>query len=343
MKIVPVILAGGKGERFWPLSTPENPKQCLPLVSDQPMIVDTYNRLKDFDDFFIVANPFLCDKFRKLLPERVNYIEEPCARNTAPAIGLACISLMEKFGGCIVFFETADHYYKDPDHYIRDIKKACTFAEINDKIVLIGIKPDSPHTRYGYIKSGSPVEGNSDFFFVDSFKEKPDLATAQGYLREGVFSWNLGMFIAKCSVILNEIKRYIPLLFAGLEKIRSSSFTSEILNKEFNQFEKISIDYGIMEHSQETVVLPSAMHWDDIGDFNAIARILKPNSSGNFSKGQVQSIDASGNIVISEKLVALIGVDDLIVMDTQDALLVCKRSNSQKIKDLIQNFDNEIK
>ncbi len=342
MKIIPVILAGGRGERFWPLSTLENPKQCLPLVSDEPMIVDTYNRLSQFDEFFIVANLFLCDKFRGLLPDRVVYIEEPCARNTSPAIGLACIALMQKFGDCIVFFETADHYYKDPDHYLRDIKKACAFAETYDKIVLIGIKPDSPHTGYGYIKSGSPVEASSDFFFVDSFKEKPDLATAQEYLRDGVFSWNSGMFIAKCSVLLKEIQRYLPSLFAGLEKIRSSGFTSEILDDEFSGFEEISIDYGIMEHSQETVVLSSAMHWDDIGDFNAIARILKPNSSGNFSKGQVQSINASGNIVASEKLVALIGVDELIIVDTQDALLVCKRSNSQKIKDLIQNFDNRI-
>ncbi len=343
MKIIPVILAGGRGERFWPLSTPENPKQCLPLVSNEPMLMDTYNRLSEFDEFFIVANSFLCDKFREFLPEDASYIEEPYAKNTASAIGLACISLMEKFGDCIVFFETADHYYKDPNHYIRDIKKACAFAEIHDKIVLVGIKPDNPHTGYGYIKNGSLVEGSSDFFFVDSFKEKPDLTTAQGYLRDDSFSWNSGMFIAKCSVLLNEIKRYLPPLFAGLEKIKSSGFTSEVLDDEFRGFEKISIDYGIMEHSQETVVLSSTMHWDDIGDFNAIARILKPNSSGNFSKGQVQSINASGNIVVSEKLVALIGVDDLIIVDAPDALLVCKRSDSQKIKDLIRNFDNKNK
>ena len=203
----------------------------------------------------------------------MGYIEEPCARNTAPAIGLACIALMQKFGDCIVFFETADHYYKDPDHYLRDIKKACAFAEINDKIVLIGIKPDIPHTGYGYIRSGSPVEGNCDFFFVDSFKEKPDLVTAQIYLFDGVLSWNSGMLIAKCSVLLKEIERYLPPLFTGLEKIRSSDFTSEILDEEFNRFEKISIDYGITVCSQKTVVLSSAMHWDDVGDFNVIARI----------------------------------------------------------------------
>jgi len=339
MKIVPVILAGGKGERFWPLSTPENPKQCLPLVSDQPMIVDTYNRLKDFDDFFIVANSFLCDKFRKLLPERVNYIEEPYARNTAPAIGLACITLLQKYGDCIVFFETADHYYEDISHYIDDIKNACTFASDHDKIVLIGISPKNPHTGYGYIKSGSLVE--NDIFLVDSFKEKPDLPTAQKYVNDGNYNWNSGMFIGKCSVMLREIEKSLPSLFSGLQRIKEGDFSKDLLSKEFSKFEKISIDYGVLERSNETVVLQSTMPWDDIGDFNAVTRILNPDSEGNFSKKPIHSLDSHGNIVISNKLVALIDVDDIIVVDTKDALLICRRTESQKIRELVKSLDQK--
>ena len=339
MKIVPVILAGGKGERFWPLSTPENPKQCLPLVSDQPMIVDTYNRLKKFDDFFIVANSNLCNKFRILLPESVNYIEEPFARITAPASGLACITLLQKYGDCIVFFETADHYYEEISHYITDINNACAFAAEHDKIVLIGITPKNPHTGYGYIKNGSQVE--SDIFLVDSFKEKPDLTTAQKYVKEGKYSWNSGMFIGKVSVILKEISKSLPSLFSGLQKIKESNFSQDILDEEFNKFEKISIDYGVLERSNKTAVLQSTMSWDDIGDFNAVSRILKPNSEGNFSKKPIQTLDAHGNIVISNKLVALIDVDDLIVVDTKDALLICKRTESQKIREIVKSLSQK--
>lgn len=337
MKIIPVILAGGKGERFWPLSTPENPKQCLPLVSDQPMIVDTYNRLKDFDEFFIVANSFLCDKFRKILPERVEYIEEPSPRNTAPAIGLTCISLLHKYGDCIVFFETADHYYQDISHYIKDIKNACTFSLTHDKIVLIGITPKNPHTGYGYIERGERVE--NDFFYVNIFKEKPDLITAQKYVEDGKYTWNSGMFIGKCSVILNEIEKNMPSLYSGLQEISKGKFTQEILTEEFNKFEKISFDYGVLERSKETIVLQSTMPWDDIGDFNAVARILKPDSKGNISKKPIHSLDAHGNIVISDRLVALIDVDDLIIVDTKEELLICKRSASQKIREIVKSLD----
>ena len=178
-------------------------------------------------------------------------------------------------------------------------------------------------------------------FLVDSFKEKPDLATAQKYVKDGKYSWNSGMFIGKCSVMLKEIENSLPSLFSGLQRIKESDFSQELLSKEFSKFEKISIDYGVLERSNETVVLQSTMPWDDIGDFNAISRINKPDSEGNFSKKPIHSLDAHRNIVISDKLVALIDVDDLIVVDTKDALLICKRTESQKIRAIVKSMSQK--
>ncbi|MHA1646865.1 MAG: mannose-1-phosphate guanylyltransferase, partial [Promethearchaeota archaeon] len=248
----------------------------------------------------------------------------------------------------IIFIETADHYYKNPDHYLQDIKNACKFAENQDKIVLIGIKPTEPHTGYGYIKNGTLIEPPSQkinetaIFDVDSFKEKPDLETAQQYLKSSDYTWNSGMFIAKCSVLLKEIKTYLPDLSEILDKIKESNFDPEILATEFAKSQKISIDYGVMEKSKNTVVLNSSMHWDDIGDFNAIARIINSDKNGNYNQSQdLQVLDSFNNIVRSDKLVALIGVDDLVIIDTPDALLVCKRSETQKIRQLLKKLDDK--
>jgi mannose-1-phosphate guanylyltransferase len=341
MKIIPVILAGGKGERFWPLSRIVNPKQSLKLISEDPLILDTFNRLKTFTDFAVIANANLCQDFRKILPNHVTYIEEPMARNTASAIGLACISLMERFGDCIAFFETADHYYKDPIHYLNDIFKACAFAEQSNKIVLIGIVPTEPHTGYGYIKNGSQLSGQ--IYEVKSFKEKPTLNVAKQYLQEGGYLWNSGMFIAKCSVLLQEIHTNLPDLYSRLLAIKKSGFDPKILQSEFEAAPKVSIDYGVMEKSQNTAVLNSMMDWDDIGDFNAMARILPLDDDGNLSKGKLCAIDSQNNIIISEKLVGLIGVKNLVIVETPDAILICDKTETQKIRQLVQQLDSKYK
>lgn len=341
MKIVPVILAGGKGERFWPLSRTANPKQSLRLISDNPLILDTFNRLKTFTDFAVIANAKLCQDFRKILPPHVTYIEEPMARNTAPAIGLACISLMDRFGDCIAFFETADHHYKDPVHYLEDISKACAFAEQSNKIVLIGIVPTEPHTGYGYINNGSHLSGQ--IYEVKSFNEKPSLLVAKQYLQTGGYLWNSGMFIAKCSVILQEIHTHLPDLYSRLQAIKESGFNPQILRAEFEATPKVSIDYGVMEQSQNATVLNSTMDWDDIGDFNAMARIMPLDNNGNLSKSEFHAIDSRNNIIVSEKLVGLIGVNNLVIVETPDAILLCDKSETQKIRQLVQQLDAKYK
>ena len=279
MKQIPVILAGGRGERFWPLSRIKTPKQNLALMSEKPMILETYQRLKSFDEFFIIANKTLCDSFQPLLPPKVGYIIEPVARNTAPAIGLVCAYLQKKFGDCVVFFETADHYYENPGHYVEEIQKACAFAEKSDKIVLLGIQPDFPHTGYGYIEQGELIQDS--FYLVRNFKEKPNYETAVEYLEEKTYSWNSGIFIAKASVLLKDISKYLPKLDKILSELQQSEFQEPTLSELFKDAPKISIDHGIMEKSKETVLLKTPLVWDDIRDFNAIARHFKGDNNEN--------------------------------------------------------------
>lgn len=337
MKIIPLILAGGSGKRFWPLSRQNKPKQCLKLFSDQPMIVETYTRLANFDQFAIVANDALNDYFKELLPSDVIYINEPEPRNTAPAIALATAHLYHQFGDFIIFIETADHYYKDPDFYIKEIKKACTYAEKADKIVLMGIRPTEPHTGYGYIHQGTLLE--EGIYNVQSFKEKPDLATAKRYLAEGGYSWNSGMFIARASVLLSEFKTHLPDMYKKIQHLESTNFSAEEIKKIFPTFTRVSIDYGIMEKSSNIVVHPSEMHWDDVGDFNALARIKDADSNGNISNTELHVLDSHGNIVVGDKMVALIGVDNLIIAQTEDVLFIGDRKHSQDVKEILKKVD----
>ncbi len=339
MKIIPLILAGGSGKRFWPLSREKKPKQSLALFSEKPMIVETYERLANFDEFAIVANGFLNQEFAKLLPNDVIFIDEPEPRNTAPAIALAVAKLFHQFGDFIVFIETADHYYKDPDEYIQEIKKVCAYAEQNDQIILVGIQPTEPHTGYGYIKQGQHV--TDGFYTVESFKEKPDLQTAKLYLADGEYSWNSGMFISKASVLLAEIKKLLPNVQEILDQIIQHNFAATAIKGFFPQAQKISIDYGVMEKSSNIAVLPSKMHWDDIGDFNALARVRESDEDGNVSNTELHTLDSHGNIVIGDKMVALIGVDNLIVVQTEDVLFVGDRKESQNIKELLKKVDKK--
>ena len=340
MKIVPLILAGGRGERFWPLSRIKNPKQSLALLSEDPMILETYNRLKELGDFAIVANSELCNQFKTILPTDIFYIEEPCARNTAPAIGFACQKIMHTFGDCVIFIETADHYYKNIEKYDSEIRKACQYAEKKNKIVLIGITPTEPHIGYGYIQEGQTLA--EQFHSVESFKEKPTQRVAEQYLKEGTYSWNSGMFIAKCSVLLKEFQTYLPSMFEAFQEMEEHNYAEAVVNDIFPSLERVSIDYGIMEKSQATVVLKSSMHWDDIGNFNAIARVHSVHENGNYYQNEVVSIESKDNIIISDKLVALIGVQNLVIVDTPDALLVCDRRETQKIKVILKDLDEKL-
>jgi len=333
-----VIMAGGYGERFWPLSRKSRPKQCVAIHSDKPMIQETVDRLTDLfgSEIYISTGQEMADAVKKINSE-MKFIVEPMARNTAACIGLSAVKLLSIDEDAVMFLETADHIYDDVKKYLGNIQIALDEAKKNDKIILIGIKPTHAHTGLGYIEMGDNISGN--FYDVNCFKEKPDLKTAEEYVESGKYLWNSGMFIAKCSVMLDEIKKNMPEHYEALIKIKESGFDEKVLLEEFSKMEKISIDYGVMEKSTETSVLNADMHWDDIGDLAAYERFVEKNDDGNFCVpgSECVSEDSSGNIIVSskDKMVSLVGVKDLIVAVTDDAVLVCDKNKAQDVKKIV--------
>jgi mannose-1-phosphate guanylyltransferase len=342
MKTVAVIVAGGKGERFWPYSRKSRPKQVLSLTSEKPLILETALRLKEFNPLYIVANAFLCEKFKSILPSDVRYIIEPEPRNTGPAMGLACASIMYELGDCVVIFESADHYYGNLKEYLAELRSGAEFASKNEKIVLVGITPKSPHTGYGYIKLGRGT--SQSFFEVEQFREKPNIDTARQFVSEGTYVWNSGIAIGKCSVFLREIYKYMPALTKCLQDALSSKMDPQVICHEFVNTEKTSLEFGVYEKSNEIVVLRSSMDWDDVGDYNSLEKLLNVKDNNFYrSPEQPTLMDAKNNIILSEKKVALLGVDDLIIIETEDVILVCKRTDTQKIKDLLSLVEDKYK
>ena len=336
-----VILAGGHGTRFWPMSRKNVPKQCLPITSDKPMIVETIDRLKPLTarkDVYISTGKNLEKPLKQLLPD-VNYIIEPMGRNTAAAIGLSAISIDDD----IMFIETADHTYSDIDAYLEHLKAGIEMAK-QDKIVLIGIKPGFAHTGYGYIHQGELIKDSKiKVYKIKEFKEKPDLNTAEKYLKDGDYLWNSGMFIAKNTVIIDAIKEHMPELYQALMNIKKSGFDENILKEEFEKLENVSVDYGIMEKAKNTVVIRGEFPWDDVGDWKAMERIHKKDKKGNVIFAKHEG-DAKNCIIIGHKIsIETEGIKDIVIVDTEDSLLVCNKDKTQDVKKIVEVLEKDAK
>jgi mannose-1-phosphate guanylyltransferase len=336
MVLYGVIMAGGFGTRFWPYSRSNKPKQLLNIFSDKSMMNETVDRLKPLipsENIYVATNDHLANLMKSNI-QGVNYVIEPIPKNTAACIGLSAISILEKDPEAVMFIETSDHVYKDEEAYIDTIRKA-VIAAIKNKIVLIGITPTFPHTGLGYIQKGDIFNDDiPDTFIIEGFKEKPDLKTAKNFLEEGNFLWNSGMFIAKCSIMLEEMRKYMPDLYQGLMKIKHSKFDKKIINEVFENLENISIDYGIMEKSNNTVVVKTNMPWDDIGDFIALERWFPKDDNKNTVLCNFQG-NAVNCIVMSQtRKVIANNVSGIIVVDTPDATLIMQKEDMQNIKKL---------
>ena len=336
-----VIMAGGIGERFWPLSRKSKPKQVVAIHTDKSMIQETVDRLRPVfgENIFISTGNFLADKVREIMPE-INFILEPMAKNTAACIGLSAITLLKKDPEAIMFLETSDHIYNDVNLYLKHVEYALNAAKRDDRIILIGIKPTHPHTGLGYIEMGDRIyDEEIKVHRVQSFREKPDLETAERFMMSGKFLWNSGMFIAKCSVMIEEIKTHMPKHYESLMKIRDSDFDKKVLEEEFDKLESISIDYGVMEKSSNTYVLKAEMHWDDIGDLAAYDRFNQKDENGNVVRGEMVEVDSENNIVLGkDKLIALVGAKDLIVCETDDVILVADKKKAQDVKTIVKKL-----
>ncbi len=350
MKKTALIMAGGKGERFWPKSRLTLPKQFLSLTNDgKTMIQLTVERilpLVDMEDIYIATNESYKALVKEQLPDipECNILCEPVGRNTAPCIGLGAVHIQHKYDDAVMMVLPSDHLVKYTDIFTDTLTTACSIAEQGTNLVTLGITPNYPETGYGYIKADKSISGKPSYP-VDRFVEKPDYETAKAYVEGGDYYWNSGMFIWKVSSILTDLSLYMPETYAGLQKIGQAVGTeneTSILASVFPTLPSESIDYGIMEKASDIYLVPGNFGWDDVGSWLAVERIRGIDENRNTFTGNVTALNTSGcTIEGKEKLIAAVGLHDLIVVDTDDALLICSKDSAGDIKKMLEILRNE--
>lgn len=347
MKKTALIMAGGRGERFWPRSRRHLPKQFLSLTNDgKTMLQLTTERilpLVDMDGVYVSTNwryKALVQEQLPQLPEE-NILCEPTGRNTAPCIGLGAVHIKKKYGDAVMFVLPADHLITYPQIFRRTLMDAMKTTEMDRALVTIGIVPNYPEVGYGYIRFRSDDTLGSAYA-VENFVEKPDLETAKSYVQSQEYLWNSGMFIWKTSVILENIRMYLPDMWEGLNRIENSIGTAEqdeVLEREFRLFRAVSIDYGVMEKAKDVYVLTGSFGWDDVGSWLALERLQEKNDFGNIITGNVVTVETSNTIIQGDKkLIAAVGLQDSIIIDTQDAVLVCSKNRVGDIRKVVENL-----
>ncbi len=347
MKKTALIMAGGHGERFWPRSRRDLPKQFLSLTDDGKTLiqltVERISPLVNTEDIYISTNRDYEELVKEQLPDipEENILFEPVGRNTAPCIGMGAAFISKRLSDALMMVLPSDHLIKYEKMYLDTLKDACEIAEKGPNLLTIGITPDFPETGYGYIKF-NPDETMLRGYKVLQFTEKPKLEAAKEYIASNQYLWNSGMFVWKTSTILERFERLMPDVYEQLLIIRDSIGTSQqedIIEKVFPEFPSISIDYGIMEKSDNIYTLPGSFGWDDVGSWLAMERIRKTNEYGNIIDGDVITINTGSSIIIGKKkLIALVGVKDLVVVDTDDATLICAKDSTNDIKKVIENL-----
>jgi len=342
-----VIMAGGSGTRFWPRSRKRKPKQLIKLCGDNTMIFETVSRVLGIipnENIFVVTNSLQSEALKNEIPDvpTDNILVEPLGRNTAPCIGLAAVYLMKKNADAVMAVLPADHIIEKRKRFLNILSAAEKFLEKNDALITLGIPPASPHTGYGYIKSGEKVNesDNTSFFKVDRFAEKPNKETAESFLKDGGYYWNSGTFIWKASYILEMIKLYIPDLYTSLMDFEKSIGTDKeeaALEYLYKNIDPVSIDIGIMERSENTVMIEADIGWSDVGSWSAMDELYKKGENGNISVGKHAFYESNGCTVFSpNKTVAVLGLDDIVVVETDDALLVCNKKHTEHVKKITE-------
>lgn len=338
------ILAGGQGSRFWPVSRQKKPKQFLSISPNgESLIQATARRIRAVssnDRLWIITNTL----HRGLIEQSVSnahIICEPVGRNTAASIGLAAVHLQKVNPQAVFLVLPADHAVADEKLLVETATKALTTAREHKALVTIGVRASSPNTGYGYIKRGA--ETASGVFAVSRFFEKPSYERAVKYVESGEFFWNSGMFAWSAEVILSAIKQYLPAMHSGLMRIQEAIGTKDeaaVLNEVFPRLEAISVDFGILEHATNCmVVVGSDFGWNDVGSWDAWSAHFEKDGNGNLSHGDAMIIDSKNCVVHSEKrLTAVIGADNLIIIDAGDALLVCPREHVQDVRKVVEEL-----
>lgn len=336
-----VIMAGGSGTRFWPLSRSFLPKQFLPLTSKQPLIAETMKRMAGLSPpgrTSVVCGAKHAALVKKALPKlpKQNVLVEPEARNTAPAIALACVHVAHQNPEGVLVVLPSDQHVADVAAFQKSVQEAVRVAQTG-LIVTLGIKATRPETGYGYIRLGAPVSGEARQ--VAQFAEKPNLETAQRYLVSGDYLWNAGIFVFRADVMLSAFASHMPEMTKPLEAIRAAWGTKKaasVLAREFKKMPSTSIDYGVAERAGNIAVVPSSCGWSDVGSFNALPDVRPTDAAGNVTEGEALVIDSSGCVVLGGKrVIALVGMKDVVVVDAGDAILVLPKDKCQDVRKVV--------
>lgn len=375
MKRIAVIMAGGSGERFWPLSRMEKPKQLLPLLSDKIMLeeaIDRINGLIDRQDIYIITSELLVKAIRWAVPTvpAENVIAEPCKRNTAPCLALAAAVIKAKYDGQFADDEisiavlTADQDIRPVREFRKTVASAMDFIEIDKSICTIGIPPTRPETGYGYLEMssswanlnmlGTPEKDQEiNILPVKSFREKPDLDTAKVYMESGVHLWNSGMFFFRLDTFCEGMLKHLPEVGSKINDMADEyrDFVSDAYDVDsvnvgyiFEKFPNISIDYGLMEKFEQIYSVTAKFHWDDVGSWDSLERVKCPDQNGNITEGVISEIDCKNTIVVNKTAgkiaVGAIGLDNFVVVVTKDAVLICPKEKVQDVKKCVQELKN---
>ena len=344
-----VIMAGGSGKRFWPKSKEAKPKQFLPILDSKTMIQSTVERLiplVDSDDIYYVLNyqqkDVLLEQISNI-PDK-NIILEPTGKNTAPCIGLAAIHLKQKNPDDVMIVLPADHFIKDEERFRESLLIAEKIAIEYDSLVTLGIKPDYPATGYGYIQCNEKIKEVSgvSIYKVKTFAEKPQYETAKQFLQSGDFLWNSGIFIWKVSTILKVIQNLLPELYSSMEKlethINSNNYYTH-LEKIYRQIRSFSIDYGVMEYAKNVSVLKCEFGWNDVGSWDEVYNLSPKDKNGNTIIENGLTMDCKNCYIDSDSdLIAVLGVDDLVVVKSENSILICKKDKTQDVKELVDKI-----
>jgi mannose-1-phosphate guanylyltransferase len=349
-----VILAGGGGTRLWPRSRQSHPKQFVDITGTGRTLIqataDRLNGLVDSGQLYVVTGTQFAEMTQTQLPElgENQILVEPSGRNSAPAIGLACIHLAQRDPQAVAAFLPADHVIPDTTAFATAIQQAAMVAQ-EGYLVTLGVTPTFPHTGYGYIKGQrEPLDGAGTLpvYRVERFLEKPNRTTAEYFLSEGGYYWNAGIFICRIDCMLAEIQRQLPEVYQRLQQIQATLHTDQgtaVLEQVWATMPNISIDYGVMERAEQVAVAPLDAGWNDVGSWDALQAILAQDLQNNvIVKGETLAIGSEGNIVYSDKyFVALIDVNDLVIVETNNALLIGHKTKMQRVREVVEELRNQ--
>ena len=349
-----VIMCGGSGSRFWPKSRKMYPKQFLKTVGEKTMIQLTVDRISGFipiENIYMVTSVGYVTTIKEQVPQILeeNLIIEPMAKETAACIGYSAVKLLKKDPEAVMIVLPADHYIQDEARFIGTLRQGLELADSDNCLVTMGIRPTRPETAYGYIETGKRIDRLLEIptYKIKRFTEKPNREKAQEFIDKGTYLWNSGMFIWKASVLLKQYKKFLPEMYQSLKRMSDYIGDPEearVVLEEYNKIDGISIDYGILEKTWDVYVMESSFSWDDIGNWTALERYMDKDENGNSVKGDYKVLDSHNCIFYGNKrLIAALGIEDLIIVETDDVVLVCKKDRDQDIKLLIKELqkDNE--